>query len=315
MTELEQAVTSPGKTEPHEHAPSDPPTGASSRRSAAWLGVITVVAIVVLSSNAFSVRDGLLGSVIPEATSPAAGRDAFTAVSDRTPAARTTLRSQPWWQDVRTLRGASGRASEAISIDAAAIAWRARARCTSGRIVVRAAGRAEPLIDAPCAGGRAVGEATGTGRVRVAVEADGAWRLAVSQQIDSPLVEPPLDAMRSAAGARKTATGSFYNIDKTGKGRATLYRQADGRYLLRLTRFFVSPTTDLELRLSTRPKPRTTPEYLRGRSVLVAKMDVTAGSLNYVLPAGIDPSEYRSLVVWCAATSSAYAATALKATA
>lgn len=55
----------------------------------------------------------------------------------------------------------------------------------------------------------------------------------------------------TAPGAATVATGSFYNIDRTGTGNVTIYRQADGRYSLRLDDFFVSPNSDLEIRLST----------------------------------------------------------------
>lgn len=133
----------------------------------------------------------------------------------------------------------------------------------------------------------------------------------VEQQIDVPLDEPPLPAM-SARGARTVASGAFYRIDQTGKGRVTVYRLADGRYALRLSDFYVSPNVDLELRLSPRQAPKSTPEFMRAPSAFVARLDVTAGSLNFVVPRGVDPTRYRSLVVWCPPTQNAYAAATLK---
>jgi len=144
----------------------------------------------------------------------------------------------------------------------------------------------------------------------VQVAADGPWRLQVAQQVDLPLVEPPSPAM-TAPGSAAVAGGPLYNIDKTGTGKATLYRQADGRYAVRLEDFFVSPNVDLELRFSPLEAPHSSSEFSNAPSEVVAVMDVTAGSVNYAVPTNIDPTRYRSVVVWCVPIKSAYAAAAL----
>jgi len=70
-------------------------------------------------------------------------------------------------------------------------------------------------------------------------------------------------------------------------------------------------TADLELRMSTLETPHTTQEVIAARSELVAPMDVTAGSLNYAVPATVDPTQFRSLYIWCVPINSAYAAATL----
>ncbi len=300
MTELQEPPAAPTA-----------PTASARRVIFGWVGLVVLVVSAVVASNTFSARDRLFGSAIPAATAPVASRDAFAPVGGAA-AAPTKLRSQPWWQDATTLTGTGAARSAPFTIGASAIQWRATASCPSGRVVVRTPKQTEPLIDAACPQG-AVAEASGTGPMRLDVKADGPWRVQIAQQIDAPLVEPPLAAM-TASGARKTATGSFYNVDKTGKGTVAIYRQADGRYSLRLDHFFVSPTTDLEVRLSPRATPHSTKEFTSARSALVSTMDVTAGSLNYKLPTGVDPSRFGSVVIWCAATASAYAAAGLTTT-
>jgi len=310
MAELKQAPPPPDVAQPGP--PATPPAPPARRRSiVAWLGLLAVVASAIVGSNAFSIRDELFGSAVPPPAPVADSRDAFTAIDDKT-APRTKLRSQPWWQDVETLRGAGSARSSAFVITDAAIQWRLRPNCTSGRIVVRAPGRPEPLVDTTCANA-AVTEASGSGPMRVDVQAAGQWRIDVEQQIDAPLVEPPRAAM-IAAGASRAATGRFYDVEKSGKGTVTAYRQADGRYSLRLDPFFVTPTSDLELRLSTHSAPRTTKDYTRAPSKLVSFLDVTAGSLNFSVPAGVDPTRFRSVVIWCAATAQVYAAAKLRPT-
>ena len=68
---------------------------------------------------------------------------------------------------------------------------------------------------------------------------------------------------------------------------------------------------DLEIRLHPLRKPRTTRDYLSAPAKLAAPLDVTTGSMNFVLPAGVDPRRYRSVVIWCPIITSAYAAATL----
>lgn len=281
---------------------------ASVRAVLGWLGLVGLLISAVVASNVFSIRDRMFGSLTPEPAPAAASRDAG-APSLATTVPATALRSQPWWQNVTTREGSGTAAASPFTIDTSAIQWRVKWRCQSGRLVVRDPRRAKPVVDGACPEG-AVGYAIQTGMISLEVIADGPWRLDIAQQIEAPLVEPPLPAM-TAAGAVAVATGPFYKIDKTGTGTVTVYRQADGRYSLRLENFFVSPNSDLELRLSPLAIPRSSEEFLAAPSELVAVMDVTAGSLNFAVPAGIDPTRFRSVVIWCPPVNSAYAAASL----
>lgn len=291
------------------HAGGPQPAPARRARSLVpWLSVLILVATAVVGSNAFAVRDHLFGTATPNAAPPAAGRAAGSSTQDTIAAAPTSLRSSPWWQDVTTLEG-TGATTSPVTIGSGAIQWRVTATCQAGRLVVQAPKRARPVLDAAC-GQDAVGYGVGTGAVALQITADGPWRIQVAQQIDTPLVEPPLREM-TAPGAAAILTGSLYNIDKVGTGKVTVYRQPDGRYSVRLEDFFVSPNTDLELRLSTLEAPHGSQEVANARSELVVVMDVTAGSLNYAVPAGVDPTQFKSVVIWCRPISSAYAAATL----
>ena len=285
-----------------------PATVPAPRRVLPWVGVAALLASAVVGSNVFGARDLLFEPAAPKPAPPAAGRVAGGPV-DATVAAPTALRSQPWWQEITTLEGTGTLTAPAFTVDAGALQWRARWTCQTGRLQVRVPGRSRPIVDGACSAG-AVGYSTRSGAVSLQVTADGPWRLELAQQVDAALVEPPLPAM-SAPGASTIGSGSFYNIDKTGVGRVTLYRQADGRYALRLDDFFVSPTADLELRFSPLEAPRSSKEFIDAQSELIVPMDVTAGSLNYLVPANVDPTRYRSVVVWCGPINSAYAAAPL----
>jgi hypothetical protein len=276
------------------------------RRALNALGLVSLVAAAAVGGNLFGLRDELFGSATGAPRPAATG---FVAVPSQAPPRETVLRSQPWWQLVSRLRGAAGR-SEALPISRDAIQWRVRWRCTSGRLRVRVPSQPAPLVDAACPG-EGTAESSRPGRTTATVEARAAWSLRVEQQVDVPLDEPPLPAM-SAPGTRVTASGRFYRIDQAATGRATLYRLAGGGYALRLAPFFVTPNVDLELRLSTAAAPRTTKQYLASKSVFVAPLPVTTGTLNFRLPAGVDPARFRSLVIWCPPTRNAYGAATLR---
>lgn len=282
--------------------------GSAFRPILAWLGVVAVIASAGVGSNLFSVRDRIFGSAVPERVAPASSR--AVAAPGSVPSAPTALRSAPWWQAVATFSGDGATTSPPFTIAEGATQWRVTWSCPSGRLLVRAAGQADPLIDAACSE-TTTGYARRTGATSLVVTADGPWRLDVAQQIDRPLVEPRLPMM-SAAGTTTLSAGSFYKVDETGTGKVTVFDQADGGYSVRLDDFFVTPNTHLQLRFSTAEEPRTSAEYLAGRSQLLTVMDVTAGSLNYPLPLGVEPGQFRSVVIWCPPTNSAYAAASLK---
>ncbi len=281
---------------------------AAARRAGPGLGLAVLTASLVIGADLFGAREALLGSAAPPPRAAASSRDPFSRVDTSRVPVETVLRSYPWWQEVARLQGAKGTPTFKISDDASQ--WRVSWECRRGRFVVRSAAAAKPLIDAPCAGRRTT-EITGNPDGALQIAANGPWRARVEQQVDVPLVEPPLPAM-SAPGTRKVANGKFYRIDQVGRGRMTIYRLASGRYALRLRNFYVTPKVDLELRLSSLRAPKSTPQYLRAPSKRVATLDITAGSMNFVLPAGIDPGRYRSIVVWCPPVASAYAAATLE---
>ncbi len=284
---------------------------ALARRAGSVLGLLVLIAALVVGSDAFGLRESLFGSATPPPRP-----SAFSRIASSTPAnaQSTTLRSQPWWQTVQTLAGAGTTTTPAFRIDGDAIQWRVKYSCRFGRLLVRSSTAPAPLLTANCPAANAAAPVPKNDKslsASLAVTADGPWRMVVEQQVDVPLDEQPLAAM-SAPGAAAVISGRVYRIDESGMGRVTFYRLAGGRYALRLAGFYVSPNIDLELRLSPLPAPHSTHEYLAAPSVHVAPLDVTAGSLNFMLPRGVDPTRYGSLVVWCPLITSAYAAATLK---
>lgn len=282
-----------------------------ARRFLTWLGLLALIGSAAVGSNLFSIRDRLFGTAVPEPAPAASSREAEEPGVQTAPVpAPTALRSQPWWQDVTALEGTGSMTSPSFTIAEDAIQWRVTWTCDPGDLRVVIPDREDPMVQGSCNEG-GIGYSSQSGVTTLEVSADGPWQLEIAQQIDAPLVEPPWPAM-TAAGAAILATGSFYGIDKTATGSVTVYRQTDGQYALRLDDFFVSATADLEMRLSTLEGPLTTETFAGTPSELLSFMDVTAGSLNYAVPAELDPTQFRSLVIWCAPINSAYGAASLE---
>lgn len=283
---------------------------ALARRLGPVLGLLVLAATLVIGADLFGAREMVFGSATPAPRAPASSRaDPFTSVAGSGAAAKTVLRSEPWWQQVGRFAGTQPKSVPSFRISADAIQWRVKWSCRQGRFVARTRGQAKPLIDAPCAGDQTT-ELTAKIGEGLQIGADGPWTARVEQQVDVPLIEPPLRAM-SAPGTSKIASAAFYRIDQVGKGRLTFYRLANGREALRLDDFYVSPNVDLEIRLSPLRAPHSTRQYLSVPSKLVAPLPITTGSINFSVPAGVDPRRYRSVVIWCPLIHSAYAAATL----
>ena len=292
--------------------PGSPPSPGPNRALTA-LGLLALLASALFGGNALGVRERFLGSETPVARATAVSRT-IDPVNGPTPTAmppkETVLRSQPWWQAVTKLEGVGSMTMPPLTIDGGAIQWRVKWTCQSGQLVVRAPNQSRAVVNAACPGTQ-IGYGAQKGSLTLQVTADGPWQLEVDQQVDVPLNEPPRPAM-TAPGTVAVATGSFYRVDQVGTGTATIYRLADRTYALRLDTFFVTANSDLELQLSPLEAPSSTEQVSTARSQTIASLDVTAGSLNFTVPPGLDPTKYRSLVIWCERTRNAYAAASLK---
>jgi len=297
------------------HTTLSGPAASNAQRLLSVVGVLAVVASGAVGGNLLGSRERLWGSESPVARPAAGSRDASTDVASPTPTvppsqAQTVLRSQPWWRGVTKLEGNGSTSAAPFTVADDSLQWRARWTCETGRLLVRVPNQTRPVVDAACPGA-STGYSVRKGAVGVAITADGPWSMVIDQQVDVPLREPPLPVM-TEPGTRTILTGSLYRIDQVGTGTINVYRLADGRTALRLDEFFVTANIDLELRFSPLEAPRSTQEYMNSPSVWAAPLDVTTGSLNFIIPPEVDPSRYRSVVVWCPIIDSAYAAATLK---
>ena len=239
--------------------------------------------------------------------------DPFTEVSREPSLTRTARRAAPRWERVARFQ-ATAPATHAVKIDGSAIQWRARWRCSTGRLALAVQPKPRSAAEkpgGPCPGS---GETTWvqTGEQQLRVSGGGRWSVVVEQQVDTPLREPALAAM-SAPGTELLKSGRFYDVERQGRGSAHLYRLADGRPALRLDGFRTSANTDLYVWLSTAARPRTTKQVVAAPQVgKLVLLKSTIGEQNYVLPRSIDTRRVRSIVIWCVPIQIVYTVAALR---
>ena len=265
--------------------------------------VVLLAVVLVLAAGCGGDRDE------PREATPR--RDPFAAVSQDRARDASPLRAAPRWEGLATLRG-SGSDRRALSVAAGAIQWRARWACRRGdvRVVTRApGGRPARLLASRCPGS-GVATAVSTGKLTLGVSSRGLWRLQIEQQVDTPLREPPLAAMRDGS-ARRLGTGRFFSLERRSRGSAAVYRMPDGRLALRFEGFRTAASADLFVWVTRSRRPTSSRAALDSRHVELAPLKATAGSQNYLLPRRLTAADVRSIVIWCEPIRIAYAAASL----
>jgi hypothetical protein len=107
--------------------------------------------------------------------------------------------------------------------------------------------------------------------------------------------------------------GSFYNLEHLSSGEAAVYQLADGARILRLQNFFVDNGPDLYVYLvPINPVPNASGSDIPGYYSL-GRLKGNIGDQNYELPADLDLSQYKSVVIWCQAFAVPFAAAPLTA--
>lgn len=232
-----------------------------------------------------------------------------TSVASGEPAT-TVVHGGPRWETVNTFTGTGPTETATFKILPDSIQWRARWKCDTGHLKITTdppPRRPAALVDGACPG-KDEGFAIVNGDVRLKIEADGPWEVTVDQQVDTPLREPPFEGMATATVLRH---GSFYDVDKSGKGTAQLFQKADGSRVLRFEAFEVSTNVDLFVWLSEASAPKSSADAATAPHIVLGNLKSTVGDQNYVVPADIPLEKVKSIVIWCEPVRTAYGAATL----
>ena len=130
----------------------------------------------------------------------------------------------------------------------------------------------------------------------VPAEATAAMEEAMAEpekMMEEPM--PPGDM----ASMRILAQGEFYNLAHEGHGKATIYELADGSRVLRFEDFEVLNGPELHVWLvPVDPVLDTVGVEIAGYFDL-GPLKGNIGDQNYDLPADLDLSDFKSVVIWC----------------
>lgn len=119
---------------------------------------------------------------------------------------------------------------------------------------------------------------------------------ATSASLARPTATPPTVAAvptnpPAASGPVAVKSGSFVKVEHDGSGNATVFKQTDGTYILRLENLDVTNGPDLRVRLLGP----------NGASLDLGGLKGNKGNQNYELPAGFDPAKWDAADIWCRA--------------
>lgn len=102
----------------------------------------------------------------------------------------------------------------------------------------------------------------------------------------------------SQGSAVALASGCFHQVAHKGAGEAAVYRLADGKLELRLTRFQTYPGTDLEVRLIAAKDAFENETVENSDFVSLGALTSPRGDQSYSLPDDIDLTRFSAVTIW-----------------
>ena len=132
-------------------------------------------------------------------------------------------------------------------------------------------------------------------------EAAGVSEEAVAM-MEEAIEQSEMMAQPAAANqVEAVAMGSFKDADAfhRGSGTATIYRTPDGSEILRLENLDVTNGPALHVVLSTHPDPERSEQVKQEGYVDLGDLKGNRGNQNYPIPAGVDTSIHKSVVIYC----------------
>jgi hypothetical protein len=109
------------------------------------------------------------------------------------------------------------------------------------------------------------------------------------------------DNTKHENGAKTLATGTFHGKVHQTSGRATIYKEEDGKLLLRLTNFKTSNGPDVHVILIAAGDADDNANFLKSNTerVELGKLKGNEGDQNYEIPAGTDLAKFRTVSIYC----------------
>ena len=109
------------------------------------------------------------------------------------------------------------------------------------------------------------------------------------------------DSMKHESKAKTLETGTFHGKVHNTSGRATIYREADGRLVVRLTNFKTSNGPDVHVVLIAAKDADDDANFLKNSTerVELGALKGNEGDQNYDIPAGTDLKKFQTVSIYC----------------
>jgi len=109
------------------------------------------------------------------------------------------------------------------------------------------------------------------------------------------------DKMQDEGMAKTLFTGKFHGKVHATSGRATVYQEADGKLVLRLTNFKTSNGPDVHVILVATKDAMDDANFLKDNTekLELGKLKGNEGDQNYEIPAGTDLTKFRTVSIYC----------------
>ena len=101
--------------------------------------------------------------------------------------------------------------------------------------------------------------------------------------------------------AKPVETGNFHGKVHQTSGRATIYQDADGKLVLRLTNFKTSNGPDVHVVLLAVKDAEDDANFLKNNTARVelGKLKGNQGDQNYAIPPGTDLAKFQTVSIYC----------------
>lgn len=102
-------------------------------------------------------------------------------------------------------------------------------------------------------------------------------------------------------GAKTLETGTFHGKVHSTSGRATIYRETDGKLVLRLTRFKTSNGPDVHVVLIALKDADDDANFLKSGTdrIELGALKGNEGDQNYDIPTGTDLAKFQTVSIYC----------------
>jgi hypothetical protein len=119
---------------------------------------------------------------------------------------------------------------------------------------------------------------------------------------ETPVPSPTLqdsEAIFEASSSLVIWEADFYAVAHAGRGTANVYMMKDGSLIVRLEDFEVEEGPELHVYLTDQDPVQNTEGIALTNAIDLGELKGLVGDQSYLVPAGLELSQYLSVVIWC----------------